>query len=225
MPAAVKRRPGRPKSPENTSRRREEILDEASHQFAGRGFAGTDVQAVADRLGVGKGTVYRYFQTKESLFLAAVDRGMRHLREAIDAQVAEVADPLGRIERAVLAYLTFFGAHPELSELLIQERAVFKDRKEPTYFQHRRQNVREWENLLRGLIGERRIREVPVERITDVIGSVVYGTMFMNYFAGQRKPFEDQARDILDIIFRGILSDSERQGRRSRLRAGQGAAS
>ena len=31
-------------------------------------------QALADRLGVGKGTIYRHFPSKRALFLAAADR-------------------------------------------------------------------------------------------------------------------------------------------------------
>ena len=53
---------------------------------------------------------------------------------------------------------------------------------------------------------------MPVERITDVIGDLVYGTMFTNYFTGPRKPPEAQAQDILDVVFHGILSESERGG-------------
>jgi hypothetical protein len=65
--------------------------------------------------------------------------------------------------------------------------------------------------MYRTLIGEGRIRDIPVERITDVISDLVYGTMFTNYFTGPRKSFEEQAQDILDIVFFGILSDRERQ--------------
>src|SRR5699024_4707587 len=57
------RRPGRPKVPGLELRRRTEILDAAATQFARNGFAATDVQVIADQLGIGKGTVYRYFRT------------------------------------------------------------------------------------------------------------------------------------------------------------------
>ncbi len=50
---------------------------------------------------------------------------------------------------------------------------------------------------------------MPVERITNVVGNLIYGTMFTNYFIGQAKPVEEQAEEILDIVFRGILTESE----------------
>src|SRR5262249_32091652 len=47
-------------------------------------------------------------------------------------------DPLARFEAAVLAYLTFFDDRPEMAELFIQERAHFRDRHRPLYFDMKR---------------------------------------------------------------------------------------
>ncbi|MGA2259581.1 MAG: helix-turn-helix domain-containing protein, partial [Thermoguttaceae bacterium] len=54
------------------SRRQEEILEKAVLLFAAHGYADTDTQFLANQLQVGKGTLYRYFPSKEELFLAAV---------------------------------------------------------------------------------------------------------------------------------------------------------
>src|SRR5262245_30890123 len=107
------KRPGRPVDPERGQRRREEILDVAARLFARHGYSETDTQVIADALQVGKGTIYRYFPSKQELFLAAVDRVMHKLREQIDAEVAGIDDALARIERAVHAYLHFFADHPD----------------------------------------------------------------------------------------------------------------
>src|SRR5713101_862818 len=101
------------------ARRQDEILDTAAKLFAKHGYAETDTQLLADELGVGKGTLYRYFPSKQDLFLAAADRVMRKLREEIDASIAGIEDPLEQIAAAVRAYLAFFGEHPECVELLM----------------------------------------------------------------------------------------------------------
>jgi AcrR family transcriptional regulator len=196
--------------------REQQILDAAAKLFAAHGYSETDTQLLAEKLRVGKGTLYRYFPSKQELFLAAVDRVMQKLRQAIDSSIQGIHDPLDRVAEAVRACLAFFEEHPEFVELLIQERAQFKDRKKPTYFEHREAHVERWRNLYRGLIAEGRIRDVPVERITDVMSDLIYGNMFTNYFAGQRKPFEEQARDIIDIVYNGILSEQERRARAER---------
>src|SRR5262245_41690111 len=115
-----KPKPGRPVDPELGSRRREEILDAAARLFARHGYSETDTQFLADQLQIGKGTLYRYFPSKQELFLAAVDRVMHKLRGQIDADIAGSDDALDRIERAVHAYLRFFADNPDFVELLIQ---------------------------------------------------------------------------------------------------------
>jgi hypothetical protein len=73
--------------------------------------------------------------------------------------------------------------------------------------------VERWRALYRSLIAAGRVRDMPVERITDVLSDLLYGTLFTNYFARPGKPVEAQARDILDIAFFGILSEAERKRR------------
>ena len=47
--------------------KKERILDAALGLFSGRGFHGTAVPEIADGAGVGAGTIYRYFESKEAL--------------------------------------------------------------------------------------------------------------------------------------------------------------
>ncbi len=211
MKNSTARRPGRPVDETLQTRRREEILEAAIPLFARHGYPNTDMQVLADTLKVGKGTIYRYFPSKRELFLAAADHMMRRLQQTVDSAIADLADPLDRMALAIRTYLTFFTDHPEFVELMIQERAHFKDRKKPTYFEHREVRVERWRALYRDLIAQGRLRDVPPERISDVISDLLYGTMFTNYFTGPRKPPQEQTQDIIDIVFRGILSDPERR--------------
>jgi AcrR family transcriptional regulator len=193
--------------------RREEILETATELFAEHGFSDAVTQALAERLGVGKGTIYRHFCSKRELFLAAADRVMRKMQERIDAKIEGVDDGLERIGRAVATFLAFFTEHPQYVELLIQERAYFKDRKRPTYFEHRERIIERWRQVWRGLIAQGRVREIPVEQITSVISNMLYGIMVTNFFNGPPKPAEVQAREILDVVFLGLLTESERDRR------------
>jgi AcrR family transcriptional regulator len=203
-------RPGRPKDESLWASRTDEILDTAATIFAQQGYHDTEMQLIADALEIGKGTIYRYFPSKEGLFLKAVSRGMDRLREAVTGAYEPVSDPLERLVVAIHAYLTFFRNHPQYVELLIQERAQFRDRKKHTYFEYRERNIGEWRDMYADLIAEERLRDVPVARILDTVSNLVYGTMFTNHFTGRHKPLEAQAKDLVDILFFGILSDSER---------------
>jgi AcrR family transcriptional regulator len=193
--------------------RREAILDAASRLFAESGFAETDTQQLADALQVGKGTLYRHFPSKREMFLAAADRVMRRLQGHVDASLEGVEDPLEQVRRGIRAFLEFFGEHPEYVELIVQERAQFKDREKPTYLEHRERIVGRWRDLYRGLIAAGRVRPMPVEQITDVVASAIYGAMFLTYSSGRSGAFAAGADEIVDVILHGILSDDERRRR------------
>lgn len=210
MKVAEKRRPGRPVDLTLVARREEEILAAATGMFARLGYPNTDLQVLADTLGVGKGTVYRYFPSKEELFLAAVDRAMRLLNHYIEAQTWEVSDPLERIKEAIRAFLAFFDGQPETVELLIQERAEFRDRQRPTYVFHREANIRPWHDLLRGLIKDGRIRDLPVTQITDVLSNLLYGTIFTEHFHRKNVNLQQRTEEIIDIALLGLLTEAER---------------
>jgi AcrR family transcriptional regulator len=193
--------------------RREAILDAATDLFAEFGYSDAVTKDLAERLQVGKGTIYRYFPSKHDLFMAAADRVMRRLRDHIDATISDVIDPIDRLEAATFGFLEFFAKHPKFVELLILERALFKDRSTPTYLVHRDRTRQRWNDLYRDLIEQGRLRKMPVERISTVFMDLTYGTIFTNYFSGRCQSPEDQTRDILDVVFHGVLGESERRFR------------
>jgi AcrR family transcriptional regulator len=59
--------PAKPKRDAVPTGKREAILEAALELFAERGFHGTAVPLVAEKAGVGAGTLYRYFEGKEAL--------------------------------------------------------------------------------------------------------------------------------------------------------------
>jgi hypothetical protein len=132
-----------------------------------------------------------------------------------------VEDAVEKMVVAVRAYLEFFRSNPDLAELFIQERAEFRGTKKPVYFEHNDTKRCDWRERIEGLIAAGRVRRVPVERVMDVIGDLLYGTMLRNHMMGRDKPYEQQAQDILDVVFNGILTEQEKS-RRARLINGNG---
>ena len=197
---------------ERADLRREQILAEATKLFAASGFSNTEVQTIADHLGIGKGTVYRYFPSKRDMFMAAVDRGIRLLGASVNEASGTHGEPLARIFNAIRAYLAFFDAHPEIVELLIQERAEFRDRQTPTYFSHKEQSIGQWHRLLRDLMDRGTIRALPEEVVADYISDLLYGMVFTKYFSGREKPLSDQADQVIDLILRGIAPPTITRG-------------
>lgn len=200
------RRPGRPTDASALSQRADAILTVATQVFAKRGFAATDVQEIADRAGVGKGTIYRHFGNKEGLFLATAENGLKRLKTEVDRVALAPGKPLERLQAALLAALTFFDEHPELVELIIQERAHFRDRPATTFFDRKTDDVEKWKSLFRELMRQGIMRKLPAEQLLDTLTQFLWGAIFVNYFGGRRKPLARQAEELNAVIYHGILT-------------------
>lgn len=53
--------------------KKDRIIQSAAHLFSQRGFARTSIADIALQAGIGKGTVYEYFASKEDLFFAVFE--------------------------------------------------------------------------------------------------------------------------------------------------------
>jgi AcrR family transcriptional regulator len=212
MPAESARKTAwAPRDKALAARRQEEILEAAGKFFAEHGYAGADLQLLADQLGIGKGTLYRYFCSKEELFLAAIDRGLMELRAYVHAHQTQSDDCFEDIYNDIRAFLAFFDANPHYVELLIQERAEFRDQRKPTYMKYREAGWEERQKLAARLMSEGRVRKMDLKRIGNKLNNMLYGTLFTNSFMRGNTSYEEQADAIIEIIFCGILSDAERQ--------------
>lgn len=211
---AKARKPGRPRDEGRAARRREQILRCAIDHFAKRGYTGADLEAVAAEAGVAKGTIYLYFASKGELFAAAVDEVMLGLLEATNG--SHIADPVERLKHGIRAFLTYFDKNPRFVELLVLERAEFRDRERPTYHLHKAAHKKRLKQTFAALMREGVFRKAPVDRTIETIGDLLYGTIFMDYFSGRKRRLEHRVNDVLDLVLLGVLSRESPPERRKR---------
>jgi AcrR family transcriptional regulator len=97
--------------------RREQILETAARLFDRRRYHEVRMEDVAVAAGVAKGTLYRYFEDKEDLYVAllvsALDRFYRELVTAMQAAVG----PERKVRVFLESSVTFFEAHPYFFDL------------------------------------------------------------------------------------------------------------
>lgn len=196
--------PGRPRNPDQTQQRREAILRQAILHFARQGYTRADMGEIARSAGCAKGTIYNYFSSKRELFREAVDSVMRGVLEATSSAHAE--DPVEAIGLAIRKFLAYFDEHPEYIELLIQERADFKDRNIPSYREYCQTQHKRRGGKFQLLIDQGVFRPFPVDRVLEIVGDLLYGTIFTNHFAGRTPNLEQQAADIMDLLLNGLLA-------------------
>jgi AcrR family transcriptional regulator len=97
----------------------EAILDAAAALFAERGFDGTALRDVAERVGVRAPSLYNHFPSKESLYGAVLERGLGPVLELL-AGAARSGSERDR-SRVVAEVMALLARHPHLPRLLLHE--------------------------------------------------------------------------------------------------------
>mgnify|MGYP001044957582 CR=1 FL=1 len=77
--------------------KRERLLRQAARMFVEKGLNQTDMAGLAERAGISKGSIYTYFDSKESLYLYVCRDGLERSRKAIYGTM----DPAWHIYRQV----------------------------------------------------------------------------------------------------------------------------
>ncbi len=90
--------------------RRDAIVAVAKEAFLANGYAGTSMSAIAARVGGSKATLYSYFQSKEELFIAVVQKKCQQiqgmLNEAEFVTGGDLEATLARFGEQFLALIT-----------------------------------------------------------------------------------------------------------------------
>src|SRR5437667_12086135 len=104
QPAFPRPRRGRPPTPGL----RDRILRAAETIFARRDYHEVQMDDVVEACGVGKGTLYRYFTSKQRLYFAVMFDGIQRLRVELEAAVGTEEPPAQKVRRIVHRTLAFF---------------------------------------------------------------------------------------------------------------------
>jgi AcrR family transcriptional regulator len=102
-------------------RRRRSILDAARSVFFESGFQLATVDDVAARAEVSKGTVYLYFESKETILAHLLLEGLDDLIAVLEEAYAPERDitPGERLRRLAMGYLNFFQTNPHYFRLIM----------------------------------------------------------------------------------------------------------
>lgn len=97
-------------------RNRTRLLEEAKTSFSEKG-SGASLEEIARAAGVGIGTLYRHFPTRDALIEAVYRQESEQLVEAA-AEFAKTYDPLPALRAWMLLFVDFIGTKQGMSEAL-----------------------------------------------------------------------------------------------------------
>jgi TetR/AcrR family transcriptional regulator len=116
--------------PPQAASSRDKILDVAEALFARRGFAGVGLREVAERVGLGKSSLFHHFKSKAELYLAVLRRVFDRIEERVEPAFAVSGTHAEQLVRTIDVLIDALAEHPTTARLLL--RGLFEDDDLPT---------------------------------------------------------------------------------------------
>jgi AcrR family transcriptional regulator len=193
---------------------RDLILDAVDTLLARFGYGKMTMEDVSKQVGIGKGTIYLHFPSKEELVLTHIDR----IAETVVRKLEELASSSDSIDRRLRRMLVLRVLHrfdsvvhysQNLGDLLSSVRAPLLVRRQ-AYFE---KEAAVFEGILRegARLGS---LDCPNPRTTSLV--LIQSTNSLLPFnlsaseLGRREELEDQVGRIADLLIKGLLPSSSR---------------
>src|SRR5919106_475050 len=104
--------------------RREQIVEAATRVFANKGFRRATTREVARAAGVSEGTIYNYFEDKDALLMAILDRLNETERRAEDFGEGMATDFRGFLEQYLRRRMSLIWENREVFRVVLSEMLV-----------------------------------------------------------------------------------------------------
>ena len=175
------------------------ILEAASRVFALRPFHEVLIDDIAAEARIGKGTIYRYFETKEDLYFAAVLFGMDRVAEALESGLGAEHTTSDRLERIAREILEYFWDRRYLIPMLQHDD---EDPSRKDELLKRRQAIVRFaqETILEG-IERRELRGIDARIGAELFLGMVRSA---NLFRADGDRLPDLCRQITDVFLEGV---------------------
>lgn len=104
----------------NKEERKQEIALVALELFAKKGFETTSISSVAKAAGIGKGTVYEYFVSKEELIVSAFMAWLENMMgQELEELLLTIAEPEKRLRKCVQTMMEQFISDEQTVKIMI----------------------------------------------------------------------------------------------------------
>lgn len=185
------------------------ILKAAMEVFSDRGFYEAEVDEIAARAGVGKGTVFRHFGSKRELFLATLDWGMVILGDRIKDALSDIRGVRNRINAALRVYFEFFAEHHNFYRVLMQEKNNFRGEMEQRYRRKYFFDIIPLENAIRRGIENGEFREVDPHLCGVAILGMCNALIHQWILNGMQDPLESLVSLVENVFIAGLIPRGE----------------
>jgi TetR/AcrR family fatty acid metabolism transcriptional regulator len=198
----------------NVPEKQTDILNAAVKLFSERGFEPTTVDEIAAQAGVGKGTIYLYFENKEQIFRAVIEQGLRSIDKLFTAIIDSKESYLARIKALIQTQLQFVLDNQDFYRIFLKERInlpydfTVDDESSHSLLEIHRQLNRKMNDFFSAAISDSFLRANEPELYTIALSGIVSHVAFHWLMHGSKGPLVEKTPAILEQFLHGAAQKS-----------------
>ncbi|GIH89853.1 TetR/AcrR family transcriptional regulator [Planobispora siamensis] len=174
------------------------LFTAAVELIAEQGYTATTVDAIAERAGVAKGTVFYNFGTKEALFTGLLEHGVGLLSGALSGAAAGKT-ALDALDSVVLAQLRFFEEYGAFARVLLAE--MWHTAWQDAVARLRREVLGVYADVLRRAVAEGTVRrDLDVETAATAVFGMVLTVAIERKALHPGRPIERVHATLVDLL-------------------------
>ncbi|MCM3760972.1 TetR/AcrR family transcriptional regulator [Alkalihalobacillus oceani] len=186
----------------NKEEKRELILQSALRNFAEEGFDRATMQNIAKSAGVGKGTTYEYFPSKEALFCEVLLKGISNMVDELTAVLQQPGGVHQKVERLFQKNLEIFRTKSDLQAIMLNNLGKIPADLHRRLMEKQRELLGTMEQIFAEAIQADEVSDVP-PRIAAA--AVLNGLkVIYTYQLEKGETYEAVIEDYLKVLFHGL---------------------
>jgi len=192
---------------------REAILDATDRFLARYGYKKMTIDDLAQEVGIGKGSIYLHFTSKEEIVLSHIDRIIERLKEELSRIAAQDASPEERLEKMLVTRVLFrFESVQHYTQSLNDLLAAVR----PKLLVRRKHYFSEEAEIFARVIEEgNRLEVFESENPIETAETFLLATNSLLPFSlttqelGERSEIEEKVGRVADLLLKGLVCRDE----------------
>jgi TetR/AcrR family transcriptional regulator len=188
--------------------RRAEIQGAARTVFAEKGFEAATLEEIAERAELAKGTIYGYFENKETLFFSLIEEileGQARILREVHEKDMNATEKLSEVIRRYVFYLS---ERKDLFRILMGQSGGLtgniRDEIRQKYFQIHRHQLASLVSILQEGVQKSELRDLPAQAMAYVIVGLIHGAMIPLVITQDMRDEEQVIRTITEVLLNGV---------------------
>ncbi|MDI9481089.1 MAG: TetR/AcrR family transcriptional regulator [Syntrophomonadaceae bacterium] len=180
------------------------IIEAAVQVFSEKGYHNARIEEVAVAAGIGKGTVYEYFDSKLHLFQAVMENSVELYYDSIIPVEGTTLSFEERLRRLIESHVRFCQANRELTRIVFWDTEIMDSELKDWFLSLRKEKEDQLTEVIRQSIHKGELRQFDPYLMTVMLGGIItslWGPITLDNWSIDAA---ELASSITDMIMQGV---------------------